>query len=190
MEHKRTDVLTAKNDGKRTLKSRLAAAAVAGTLMMAPGCVPDVTINNIPYDPNATDGGACVIRTDCEAVEGYLREAGNSAGSDSLALGNGTLRFVQLVESGSSRLARVEVSGCEAEAATADVAPGASSVLTANGESFEVTVQSMDYDASGLRVRVRAVPVDSACSMDAGLDSSSDGGAGGSDGSGGEGGSG
>ncbi|MEW6036297.1 MAG: hypothetical protein AB1529_06805 [Candidatus Micrarchaeota archaeon] len=154
-------------------------AVLAAALASAPACV-DVNVNPIPYDPTAPDGGACMIRIGCEAVEGNLREAENSAGSDTVTLGNGTLRFVQIVESGSARLAKLELAGCEAEPATVDVAPGASTTMTANEESFEVTVESMAYDASGLLVKVRVVPVASECPVDAGPDSSSDGGAGGS----------
>ena len=134
------------------------ALLVAAALGIGSACSPEVKIeNNIEaYQPDA--GGACVAT--CEPADGILREEGNSAGPNEMALGLATVRFKGLVEDGSARKANMELSGCdETESAEADIAPEATTTLTIGNESVDVTVVRMEYDGAGLKVTVTAEPV-------------------------------
>lgn len=176
----------ARADGKA--KGAFGAKAVLLGSLMAAGCQPNVTINNIPYDPTATDSGAdtdamCIAT--CEPVSGILREEGSTAGPNTLPVGGATLKFNGLVAVGTTQGANLELDGCAGEMPSDSIAPGATTTLTLdNGESAEVRVVEISYDSAGLRLRVAVTPV---CEQaDAGLDAAGGeggaGGAGGSDG--------
>ncbi len=165
-------------------KNALSAKAVLVSSLMLASCTPDVTINNIPYDPTQSDGGsggACIAT--CDEASGILREEGNTAGTNELPVGNATLRFRGLVDEGPTKAADLELEGCDGEAPSDALKPGEITTLTLNsGESADVEVTEMSYDGAGLKITVVVTPV---CETDTDA-----GGAGGSDGSGGAGGSG
>ncbi|MFH0884453.1 MAG: hypothetical protein V1861_01975 [Candidatus Micrarchaeota archaeon] len=167
--------------GRNSLKAK---AVLVSTLLL--GCAPDVTINNIPYDPTdgGTDTGACI--NTCEEVSGILREEGNTAGSNVLPVGNATLRFKGLVDEGATKAASLELEGCEGEKPSDSLKPGEVTTLTLNsGESADVEVVEMSYDGAGLRILVNVIPICEPALVDAGT-----GGSGGDGGDAGAGGSG
>jgi hypothetical protein len=161
--------------GDTKKRSAFRAAMLAGSLALAPSCTPDITVNNIPYDPNATDASTdCKAVTSCSTLASMLREPGNSAGPNTMEIDSAMLTLDGIEDSGSTKAADLRLTACGQEASY-PLKPTETVVLTAGDDSIEVTVESMDYDAAGLRVRVSVTPV---CpDMDGG---SSDGGAGGS----------
>jgi hypothetical protein len=143
----------------------IAKAALLGAVAGA-GCVPDITIRNIPYDPNAQDAG-CTSKSSCLNQTLTLRESGSSAGPNEVSVGNATLSLVELKDSGSTKAAYLQLEGCGYKA-NATFSPGASSVLTIGADSFLVRLESMEYDSAGLKLKVAVSPV---CNGDGGLDS-------------------
>ena len=177
-----------KNEPKGDVKGRnaLRAKAVLVSTLLA-GCSPDVTINNIPYDPtqpDASSNSACIAT--CEETSGILREEGNTAGTNVLPVGNATLRFKGIVDDGPTKAASLELEGCEGEKPSDSLKPGDVTTLTLNsGESADVEVVEMTYDGAGLKIVVNVIPVCEPLETDGGT-----GGSGGDDGDAGAGGSG
>jgi len=178
-----------KNEPKGDVKGRnaLRAKAVLVSTMLA-GCTPDVTINNIPYDPtqpDASSNSACIAT--CEETSGILREEGNTAGSNVLPVGNATLRFKGLVDDGPTKAANLELEGCDGEAPSDSLKPGEVTTLTLNnGESADVEVAEMTYDGAGLKIVVNVMPVCEPEVTDAGIDGAGGDAAGGAGGDGGD----
>lgn len=161
-------------------KAGLKAGLITAAVLAGSACDPNITINNIPYDPTQPDSGERCIAT-CEPVEGVLREEGNTAGTSELPVGNATLRFKGLVDDGPTKAANLELEGCDGEAPSDSLKPGEVTTLTLNsGESADVEVREMSYDGAGLKLTVGVIPI---CETDTDA-----GGAGGADGSGGAGG--
>jgi hypothetical protein len=177
----RKDKILDRKDSKADGKGKnalMVKAVLVSTLLV--GCTPEVTINNIPYDPTQPDASAnaeCIAT--CEEVSGILREAGNTAGPNVLPVGNATLRFTGLVDDGPTKAANLELEGCEGEKPSDSLKPGEVTTLTLNsGESADVEVVSMSYDGAGLRIVVNVIPI---CEP-----AQADGGTGGSGGDGGD----
>ncbi len=169
--------------GKNALKAK---AVLVSTLLI--GCTPELTINNIPYDPTADSGTeniACIAT--CEEASGILREAGSTAGPNTLPVGGATLKFNGLVAVGTTQGANIQLEGCDGEAPSDSITPGASTTLTLNsGESADVRVVEMSYDGAGLKVRVTVTPVCEPEVTDAGIDGAGGDAAGGAGGDGGD----
>lgn len=153
---------------KETFRGRsagfIAKAALLGAIAGA-GCAPEITIRNIPYDPNAQDAG-CSSKSSCTSQTLTLRESGSSAGPNKVSVGNATLSLVELKDSGSTKAASLQLEGCGYKA-NAAFSPGASSVLTVGADSYLVRLDSLEYDAAGLKLGVVITPV---CKSDGGAD--------------------
>lgn len=187
MESKKTDIRKREPERKTLCFARSAVLVSALAAGPVAGCTPDVNINNIPYDPNATDSGGpeCLPNGDvCTARTVDLRESGSSAGSNTFTIGNTVVSFNGLVDEGSTKAAKISLEGCEEKVEDA-MKPGETTTLTLKGVSFDVVVNSISYDGAGLKVNVTVSPV---CDGPDSGTGGADGGSGGSDsGSGGSG---
>jgi hypothetical protein len=176
------DIRKDKTPEKKDLKGErgrnaLKAKAVLVSSLLLGSCTPDVTINNIPYDPTVPDGSTANCVATCDEVSGILREEGNTAGTNELPVGNATLRFKGLVDDGPTKAANLELEGCDGEAPSDSLKPGEVTTFTLNsGESVDVEVSEMSYDGAGLKISVSVIPL---CGVD--TDAGGAGGAGGSD---------
>ncbi len=135
--------------------SRTVLAAVMASCSVA-ACTPEVTINNIPYDPARPGCSAFTER--CEARTVDLREEGSTAGSNSANVENAVVTLKKVVDQDSTKAAQLELTACEDVAESTFIA-GATVRLTVNGESFDVTVNSVSYDSAGVIVNVTVEPV-------------------------------
>ncbi len=158
-----------------TAKALLATTLLVGAAPF--GCTLKANVNIVPE----TDaGGDCTAITSCETKTGYLREEGNSAGGNTLKIGDATLRLAGVVDQGSTKAANLEMTACD-EVASGTFVAGQESMLTTGNDSFNVKNEAIEYDASGLRVKVSVTPVcpaedagaqqDTSAGSDAGADS-------------------
>jgi len=139
--------------------------ALAGSLALFGACTPGVTINDIYGNQDAAVTATCQPVTDNAVVD--LRPNGNSAGSNvAQLLGGATITLVSLLDQNGTKAAKLELDACGGKA-SATLEGSQTSALTINGQSVNVTVVSIAYDASGPIVRVQvyqASPVDSGAS--------------------------
>jgi hypothetical protein len=159
MKQERTGI-----EGKRP--GLAAKTVLAGSLLLS-GCSPDVTVHNTFYDPNAPvrpDAG-CTAVPSCASATVYLREENSKAGPNTATMGGATLRLVRIEDEGSTKAAVLELSGC-GKKAEGKFLPGASTVLGIGRDSVLVTLESMDYDVGGLRLKAAMKPV---CPPDGGI---------------------
>lgn len=139
--------------------------AGVGTAMLIGACSPDVTINNIPYDPSLPDGGVCAPVTDCVERQFSLRESGSSAGPNSQTVGDAEVTLKSIKDESGTKKAEIELVSCE-ETASETLTAESSVTLTTGTRSFVVYVDTIRYDSAGLIVEGTVTPV---CSPDAGV---------------------
>ncbi|MBD3209812.1 hypothetical protein GF318_00335 [Candidatus Micrarchaeota archaeon] len=145
--------------GRLGEKAGTVAAAAAITTVL--GCTPEVTINNIPYDPDSSDGGSnfCYPLTeDCqESTSVVLREADSLAGSNQANVENAVLTLREVNDEGNTKSVVLDLEAC-GDSAEDGFLPGEETTLTVYNESFGVTVDSVEYDGAGILVRVTVRP--------------------------------
>jgi|GEM_PF-2400957 len=144
-----------------TLKEGAKRVAAVATVAVALGaCDPEVTINNIPYDPNATDGGegCSALTEDCqESVTVKLREEDSTAGDNTANVENAVLTLVEVSDEDNTKAAKLDLEACE-EVAEGTFTSGEEITLTVADASFETKLDSIEYDGEGVLVTVTLRP--------------------------------
>lgn len=146
-----------------TLKEGAKRVAVAATVALSisfAGCEPEVTINNIPYNPFGTDSGAecSALTEECqESITVKLREADSTAGSNTADVENAVLTLVEVSDEDNTKAAKLDLEACE-DIAEGTFTSGEEITLTVADASFETKVDSVEYDGEGVLVTVTLRP--------------------------------
>lgn len=146
---------------KKAGRGLLAAGAAVGIS----ACVPEVTINNIPFEECSAMVNECGTTTTV-----HLREEGSTAGQNHVNVENGVLRMTSLDRDADPDVVSLEFSAC-GEADGDSVESGSSTTFNVRDGTFTVSA-SVRNDPVGFVVDVSFT---SACSTsEAGADAGSD----------------
>lgn len=181
-ESGRNDATTEKGTfaKRKGLLSTLGSAALvsAATALVA-ACEPQITIENIPYDPYAIDGGlgngsnenCSALTENCQdSVTVKLREQGSNAGDSTVEVENADLTLVEIVDEGKTEAAVLELEAC-GDVTDGTFTSGETSTLEVADAPFKIKVDGIEYDGEGVVVTVSVMP---SCPVtdDAGTDTS------------------
>ncbi len=145
---------TGGSERKRPLKKLAAAAFAAG---LVAGCG-DFVVNNYPYDPTADASTLCSVSTgECLSKTVDFRESESTEGTSEHVVGNGVLRLEDTLGEPPTKATMV-LAGCE-KTAEAELGVGETATLTINDDSYDVTVNDITTDSTGLKVNVTITPV-------------------------------